>query len=98
MRFNPRIVLFLLLANVAFIVAGILKFILFHQAFVIDIFKHPFVTPSLTYWTLTWAGGVFSSVIFIGLSWVINVFKDRQWVKLTIIIFWAWKIAALCVF
>jgi len=98
MRLNKRIVLFLLLASVVFIAIGILKFILFHQTFVVDIFKHPFVTPSLTYRTLTWAGGIFSLVIFMGLSWVLSIYRERQWVKLGIIIFWVWKIVLFVFF
>jgi hypothetical protein len=95
---NKRMALFFLLTNVAFIATGLLKFVLFYKVFETDIFKRPYITAVPAYHLLTWAGAIFGVSIFIGLYWVLRIFKEPPWIWLSIIIFLIWKIILILFF
>ena len=87
MKINKRTALFFLIINSILVVSAIGKIFYFHETLIRD-FNHP--RPQLhqiSYAVILTVQGIAALVLYIGLLWIIRVFKEQKWIWSGIIVF-----------
>jgi hypothetical protein len=84
--------LFFLIANGVLIAFGIGKFFYFHETIIRDFNRRVPHLTQFNYTLLLLVPGVLIFVLYIGLFWVMRVFKERKWVRSGVIVYFIVKV------
>lgn len=95
MNIGKRTAAFMLIVNSLLIAFGIGKFFYFHETVFRDFSRSVPQLSQLNYTLLFAIPGIFTLIIYIGLFWVIRVFKEKKWIRLGLIVFFAAKILSI---
>jgi len=85
----------MLIVNSLLIAFGIGKFFYFHETVFKDFSRSVPQLSRLNYTLLFAIPGIFTLIIYIGLFWVIRVFKEKKWIRSGLIVFFVAKVLAI---
>jgi len=86
-KIDKRTALFFLIVNIILVVSGVGKVFYFHETLIRDLNHSRPQLNQIGYAVVLAAQGIAALVLYIGLLWIIRVFKEQKWIWSGIIVF-----------